>query len=69
MSYISQYSGYNFKLFKNLPDYNRTTIGRLLEMIPFPITGFTLGYYNIIYLLEKYKIKTLILSFVIYLII
>ena len=65
--FILQYSGYHLqKLFSKLPKYNRYTICLIFESVPYTITGFTLGFYNIISFLNKYKIRTLILSVLIY---
>jgi len=65
--YISQYSGYNYNtFFCKYPEFNKYTIGRICETIPLVVTGFILGYYKILSNLEKYRIKTIFLSIVVY---
>ena len=67
ISYISQYSGYNYNtFFCKYPECNKYTIGRICETIPFAVTGFIFGYYKILSNLEKYRIKTIFLSIVVY---
>ena len=41
-------------------------ISLLFESLPYAVTGFALGYYKIIEILHNYKIKTFILSAIIY---
>ena len=65
--YILQYSGFYYeKILQEFPIYNRYTLIYFFESVPYAITGFTLGYYNIISFLNKFKIRTLILSLLIY---
>jgi len=67
LSYISQYSGYYYKnYFRKFPSYNKYTISRLFEMIPFGVTGINLGLYKVIKYLQEVKVKTFIFSVVIY---
>ena len=67
LSYISQYNGYYYLyVYLKYPKYNRYTFSRIFEMIPYAVTGFTFGYFQIINLLEKNKIKAIILSTIIY---
>ena len=66
MSYISQYSGYNFNKNKNFPYHMKYPLGRIAESVTYSITGFILGYYKVIDLLQKHKIKTIIISAMIY---
>lgn len=66
-SYAAQYSGYIYNnIYTKYEEYNRRVFGMFCESIPFAITGFTLGYYKVIDLFQKNRIKTLILSFSIY---
>lgn len=66
-SYFFQYCNHNYiSIIWNYPFYNRFTVGRMFEMIPFGVTGFILGYYQILNSLKKYKIKTFIFSIMIY---
>ena len=67
LSYFAQYSGYNYNhFFKNYPYYNKYIYGLFLESLSFAVTGYTLGIYKVIDILQKNKIKTLILSILIY---
>ena len=67
LTYVGQYSGYTHKaIFMKYPNYNKTTVGYTFISIPYAVTGFTLAYFKIIDLLQKYKIKTFILSILIY---
>jgi len=70
LSYIGQYSGYAFKkiYFEWSKHYriNRSALEFSFECIPYIITGFPLGHYKIIDNIQKHKIKTLILSIIIY---
>ena len=66
-SYISQYSRYIYKnIFLKYPQYNNKTISYFFVSIPYAITGFTLGFYKIIEYFHKHKMKTLIISVIIY---
>lgn len=67
LCYYIQYSGYNFNNFyRKNPYYNVLSIKLLYECFPFAVTGYTLGYYKVLDILYKHKIKTFILSFLIY---
>ena len=67
LSYFAQYSGYNYNhFFKNYPYYNKYTFGLFLESLPFAVTGYILGIYKVIDILQKHKIKTFIFSILIY---
>ena len=66
LSYVSQYSGYSFNKYRNEVIYKKETLGRMDEMMPFAVIGFTLGFYNIINILQNMKIKTFIFSILIY---
>ena len=62
-AYYAQYTGYHINsYFKKYPD----VISYLFETFPLAVTGFTLGYYKIIDFFQNYKIKTFILSAIIY---
>ena len=66
-SYVAQYSGYYLNNFiVNNPHVNKITIAVLFESIPYAVTGVTLSYYKIMDILQKHKIKTLIISIIIY---
>ena len=45
---------------KKYPYYNNLVLAYFFASIPLCITGFILGYFKVIDLLQKYKIKTLI---------
>ena len=67
LSYINQYNRYIYNnYFKKYPEYNKRTISYFFVSIPFAVTGFTLGYYKVLDILQKHKIKALILSIIIY---
>ena len=67
LCYSAQYSNYYYyTVFMKHPDYNRVTLSSILEDIPFAVTGFTFAHYKIFDKLQKNKIKTLILSWIIY---
>ena len=65
--YYIEYSEYNFNSFfiKN-PYYNVTGIKSLHECFPFAVTGYTIGYYKVLDIINKHKIKTFVLSILIY---
>ena len=67
LSYIIQYSGYNFNNFfvKN-PYYNVRSYKSIHTSIPFAVTGYTLGYYNVLDIIQKNKIKVCVFSYLIY---
>ena len=67
LSYAAQYSGYHTQhYFLKYPNVNKEVTCFLFETLPFAVTGFSLGYYNIINILQNYKMKTLIMSSIIY---
>ena len=66
LAYILQYSRINKRLYQYLSDEKRECLGRLTEMIPYSVTGFTLAYFEIINKLQNYKIKTFLFSLIIF---
>ena len=65
--YILEYSGCVYRnYFLKYPEYEKYTIGKLFESIPYEVTGFTFGYYKALDLLAKNNIKTFIISIIIY---
>ena len=60
-SYFLQYSGYNIKFYHYLSKLKKESLGRLSELLPFAVTGFTYAYFNIFEILKNFRIKTLIL--------
>ena len=49
-----------------LQKYIKIPLGNLLDLFPLSVSGYTLGYYKIINFLHKYKIRTLVLSLLVY---
>ena len=67
LSYYLQYSKYNYNnFFRRNPYYNVISIKSIPESIPFAVTGFTLGYYKVLDIIQKHKIKTFVLSYLTY---
>ena len=67
LSYVAQYSGFVYnKIFTKYEEYNRRVFGLFCESVPYAITGFTLGYYKTFDILKKTRIKSLILSMIIF---
>ena len=64
ITYFFQYSGTNYKLWKFVK--KSFSLARISEFIPLAITGFILREYNILYILQKYKLNTSIISLVIF---
>ncbi len=66
LSYFFQYSGFYIKyVFLKLPRYNRFTITRIFEMIPFGVTGFVISYYDILNIFKAKSTKVIIISLLI----
>jgi len=55
ISYIFQYSYWNFYFFNNYTIVIKYSLGHIVEFIPFATSGLTLGCLNIITNLKKYK--------------
>ena len=67
LCYSAQYSGYYyFKIMKKFSQRPAKTIGSFFEDTPFAVIGFIFAHYKIIDKLQNNKIKTLILSILIY---
>lgn len=64
--YYIQYSGNDLANYINLKKNEIYTVGRIFEMIPLGVTGLTLGNYDIINKLRKFKFQTFILSVLVY---
>jgi len=66
--YIAQYSGFHYKkIFKKYsPSCQGRTLGYFFEIVPLCITGFTLGYFKIIDILKRRRLKVIIISLMIY---
>ena len=66
LAYILQYSEINKKFYKSLREEKKECLGRLAEVVPYTVTGFTLASLGIIAKLKNYKIKTFVFSILIY---
>ena len=66
LSYALLYSGYLFNYINKLHEYKKKAIGNLLDLFPLSVSGYNLGFYKILNFLHNYKIRTLILSLLIY---
>lgn len=65
-SYYLQYSNFNYNYFQNFNYYKRYTFGRLLEILPYSISGFLIAYFEILINLNKQRIKVFYLCFIIF---
>lgn len=66
LAYFLQYSNYNYYLFRYYNFERKYIFGRLLEIIPYSISGFIIAYYKVINKLKKYRTKTMYLCFIIF---
>ena len=64
--YYCQYSGNYFQKYLPIQNNNKYTILRMFEMVPLGVTGFIIGYFNIINKINKYKFQTLVISCITY---
>ena len=64
--YYCQYSGNYFQKYLPIQKNNKYTILRMFEMVPLGVTGFIIGYFNIINKINKYKFQTLVISYITY---
>ena len=64
--YYFQYTGNYLQEYLYLKKTKNYPVERMFEMIPFGVTGFIIGYFYIINKINKYKFKTLIISYVTY---
>ena len=64
--YYCQYSGNYFQKYLPIQKNNKYTILRMFEMVPLGVTGFIIGYFNIINKINKYKFQTLVISCITY---
>ena len=68
--YILQYSGLNYYIIKKyLSIHAKLTFGRFIEAIPNEITGYTFAYFKIVDKLKYFRLKTILFSFAILIII
>ena len=62
-----QYSEYHYKyIYLKYPYYNHRTLGLFFESVPFAVTGFTLGFYKMLDILQKNKFYTFFFSILFY---
>lgn len=66
LSYALLYSRYLLNYINRIPNYKKVSVGSLLDLFPLSVSGYTLGAYKILNYLHKYKIRTLILSLLVY---
>jgi fucose 4-O-acetylase-like acetyltransferase len=60
-SFILQYNGKNVLYFNNGFNYFKSyTLGRIIESIPFAVTGFLIASFQVLTLLKKCRIKVII---------
>ena len=65
--YMIQYSEYHYKyIYLKYPYYNHRTLGLFFESVPFAVTGFTLGFYKMLDILQKNKFQIFSLSILFY---
>jgi len=65
LAYTFQYSNLNYNYFNKFNYYIRYPYGRFMEIIPFCISGCILSVYNITKYLNKYKLKTIYILFLV----
>ena len=53
--YILQFTGINRALFENLEFELKYPLGRIIEMIPFAVIGFSLRYFDLFEKIKKYR--------------
>lgn len=62
-SYFLQYSNYNYYFFQNFIYEQKFTFGRLMEILPYSISGLIISHSQLMSILEKNRIKTLCFCF------
>lgn len=65
--YVLQYSGINRTLFGNLPFELKKPLGRIAEVIPFAVIGFSLKHLNIPEKLKEHRLTVMIACIVLFL--
>ena len=66
LSYFLQYSNYNYNFCNCLMYDHRFTFGRLMEILPFSISGFVIAYFELISILKKRRTTTVIFCIIIF---
>ena len=63
ISYLLQYSKYNFIFFNQYNDNIKYSLGNIIEIIPFAVIGLLFGSINLIEKFKKYRFKIIYLCF------
>lgn len=63
------YSGINYRLFCNLPDYSKWTLGRFVELIPIAVCGIIFSYYKVMNKFSNHKRTIAVICLVILLLV
>ena len=63
IAYLFQYTYWNFLIFEKYSFLVRYSLGNILELLPFAVTGVTLCYLDIVTKLKKLKILTILTIF------
>ena len=58
LSYFFQYSQYNYDIFFKMNFEKKKTFGRIVEIIPYSISGFFISYFKLIAGFQKNRVKT-----------
>lgn len=60
-AYIFQYNGKNIQYFSKFKlNFDKYTYGRVLELMPYSITGFFIASYDIMNFFKRFRIKTIL---------
>ena len=62
LSFLMQFSGFNLLLFDDLRFELKYPLGRFSEMLPYAITGFFFGYYDVMKKLKEHRLIIAIIS-------
>ena len=64
--YFLQYSNYNYNFFQKFIFEQKFIFGRLIEILPYSISGLVIAHFELMMILKKNKIKTLYFCFVVF---
>ena len=64
ISYIMQYSNFNYNFFNIYPDNIKFSVGYLAEIFPLAVTGLTFASLNLITTMRKFRLKTMFFSII-----
>ena len=62
ISYILQYSSYNYLYFHKYPYYIYCSVGLIIELFPIAVTGLFLSSFQFIQLFQKNRLKAIVIS-------